>query len=85
MSTGADVSHAPSVKQSVMVSGHTKVMVMVVVVFLEDMAHLKEDVDPMVVGRVAVIRGPDNVSIVGGIIISLRSVGGSLDVLNGHN
>ena len=58
---------------------------MVAVVILEDVAHLKEDVDPMVTDGVDFIRGPDNVSIMRRIIISLRIVGRSMVTLNRHN
>ena len=42
---------------------------MIVVLILEDVAHLK-DMDPMVAARVVLIMSPGNVSIAGGIIIS---------------
>ena len=72
VSTVADVSPALSVEQSAMIfrrgRGHDHVVI------LENVAHL-EEVNPMVAGRVALIRGSSNISIAEGIIISLRSVG----------
>jgi len=61
------------------------VEVVITTVILEDMTHLEEDMDPMVAGRVALTRGPDNVSIAKRIIISLRSAERSLIALNGHS
>jgi len=80
--TGADVSPAPSVEQFAMASergrgrGHDRD-------FRGRVSF--EDVNPMVAGKVALIRGPDNESIARGISISLRSAGRSLVALNGHN
>jgi len=40
--------------------------------------------DPIVVDIVALIRGSDNISSAGGIIITRRNVGRNLVTLNGH-
>ena len=81
VTTGADVSPAPSVEQFTMVSrrgrGRSRGR--------DFTTHLEEDVDPTVAGIVALIRAPDNVNITRGIIISLASVERSLVTLNGHN
>ena len=66
----ADVFPTPSVEQSAMVSGHGRGVVIAIVI-LEEMAHL-EDMDPMVAGIMALIRGPINVNIARGIIISQK-------------
>ena len=51
-STGADVPHAPSIKQTVMIPDVAEVVVVDAAVILEkDVAHLEEVVIPMVVFR----------------------------------
>jgi len=59
--------------------------VVVAAVFLEDATHLEVAVDLIVADRVALIRALDNVSIVTGIMTSLRSAERNLVALNGHN
>ena len=49
------------------------------------MAHLEVAMGSMVADMTPLIRGLDNVSIVGGIIISLRSAGRNLVAWNEHN
>jgi len=53
----------------------TEVVVMVAAVILEDVAQLEEGVVLIVVDRLLVIKGTCNVSIMGVITTSLRSVG----------
>ena len=73
------MSHTPSIEQCVMVSrcgrDHGPEIIVSAVFLEEDATHLNVIVDPMVADRVALIRGPGNVSIAGGTIISLRSAG----------
>ena len=55
------------------------------VVIVIEAVILKEEIDPMMASRVALIRGSNNVSIVGRTIISLRNAKRSLVTLNGLN
>ena len=67
------MSSTPSIEQSAMISGRGRVVVVFASVILEDVAHLKVVVAPLVANKVALIRSPHNLSIVGGITTSLRS------------
>ena len=86
VSTGADMSPAPSIEQSAMIferdrgRGRDRDRDLE-----EDVAHLEVIVVLMVVDRLLVIRGSCNVSIAKEITTSLRSAKRSLVALNRHN
>ena len=85
VSTKDGASSAPTIKKSAMSLHVAEVAIVVVTVILEGVDPLKEDVAHKVVDRVFLINDHVNADIVGGIITSLRSVGGKLVVLNWHN
>jgi len=84
VSTGADISSAPTIEQSVMISGRGRARV-VILVEHEYVAPLEAYVALMVVDMVCLIKDLCNESTAEGITTSLRSVGRSLVDLSGHN
>ena len=80
VSTGSDVSSAPFIEQSAIISGVTEA---VAAILEDENVDPYVDVDLMETDRVHLRKTPDNVGIVDVVITSLKSAGRNLDVLSG--
>jgi len=78
VSTGADVFSAPSIEQSVMVSGHGRGHGRAAILEDEDEDLLEVDVARMEADRMPLTKALGNAGIVDAVITSLRSVGSSI-------
>ena len=85
VSTGSDVSSAPSIEQSVRFLIVAEIVVVAAILEDEDVDSLEADVDLTEADRVLLRKGPGNIGIVDVAITSPERARRNLDVLSGHN
>jgi len=85
VSTGADVSSAPSIEQSAMISGRGRDRVVAAILEDEDLDLLEVDVARIEANKVPLRKDPSNAGTVDAVITSPRSAGRNLVDLSGHS